>query len=363
MESNKLVWCSACGKEVRKTTLQIHRHFCKAVRNKEKKILPKNLFNKNIGGTNHQPVNRFSKKPTPGIRNTEESLKLETIVCPKCSQAVDINAVEQHIEYCEYQLCDFCSSAYPIEFLDEHRHYCRVSNSQNGHQAYFSELDYENSNLLRSDTSEENLSDYRNEEDFDDEDDKLDIEEDEDSLPNIQTSSFYNNLPSWNSQQNNPVNMFFTNFSNAGSNPLITIERIQRDNNGNITRSITTIDNTNMNSNFMNHISLNTDFVNFNPQMFPDENTERIIQELYGGAEEGLNSEMIDCLPKSMYRASNVQIDEERDKCPICITELENNVVIRRLPCDHIFHPQCIDTWLGSNSHCPICKFDIRSLF
>ena len=44
--------------------------------------------------------------------------------------------------------------------------------------------------------------------------------------------------------------------------------------------------------------------------------------------------------------------------CPICIDDFEpNQSQVRELPCRHIFHPDCIDTFLLSNSSlCPLCK-------
>lgn len=44
--------------------------------------------------------------------------------------------------------------------------------------------------------------------------------------------------------------------------------------------------------------------------------------------------------------------------CPICIDDFEPNVTqVRQLPCQHIFHPDCIDTFLLRNSSlCPMCK-------
>lgn len=44
--------------------------------------------------------------------------------------------------------------------------------------------------------------------------------------------------------------------------------------------------------------------------------------------------------------------------CPICIDDFEpNETKVRELPCRHIFHPDCIDTFLLRNSSlCPMCK-------
>ncbi|KAK3341286.1 hypothetical protein B0T25DRAFT_336859 [Lasiosphaeria hispida] len=44
--------------------------------------------------------------------------------------------------------------------------------------------------------------------------------------------------------------------------------------------------------------------------------------------------------------------------CAICLEPYKNrSTVIRELPCGHIFHPDCIDEFLGENSSlCPLCK-------
>ncbi|KAI8933767.1 hypothetical protein NX059_009479 [Plenodomus lindquistii] len=44
--------------------------------------------------------------------------------------------------------------------------------------------------------------------------------------------------------------------------------------------------------------------------------------------------------------------------CPICLDDFEaGETQVRELPCRHIFHPDCIDTFLLSNSSlCPMCK-------
>lgn len=44
--------------------------------------------------------------------------------------------------------------------------------------------------------------------------------------------------------------------------------------------------------------------------------------------------------------------------CPICLEDFEHHeTIVRELPCQHIFHPECVDEFLRSNSSlCPMCK-------
>ncbi|KAM0306059.1 hypothetical protein ACHAO8_010905 [Botrytis cinerea] len=44
--------------------------------------------------------------------------------------------------------------------------------------------------------------------------------------------------------------------------------------------------------------------------------------------------------------------------CAVCLDDFESGTtLIRELPCGHIFHPECIDPFLGNNSSlCPMCK-------
>lgn len=44
-------------------------------------------------------------------------------------------------------------------------------------------------------------------------------------------------------------------------------------------------------------------------------------------------------------------------ECVVCLSELADRDKARVLPsCDHLFHVECIDSWLQSNSTCPICR-------
>lgn len=49
--------------------------------------------------------------------------------------------------------------------------------------------------------------------------------------------------------------------------------------------------------------------------------------------------------------------EEEADKCTICLSEFEVDEDVRRLPCFHLFHVECVDQWLGQNKRCPICRY------
>lgn len=48
---------------------------------------------------------------------------------------------------------------------------------------------------------------------------------------------------------------------------------------------------------------------------------------------------------------------EENDMiCSICLSEYESTDILRKMPCDHYFHKECIDEWIKSYDKCPICN-------
>ena len=62
------------------------------------------------------------------------------------------------------------------------------------------------------------------------------------------------------------------------------------------------------------------------------------------------------------YTVSSSQHGESRDssrdnQCSVCLGMFEVGDINRILPCLHVFHEQCIDTWLLEHATCPICKF------
>ena len=62
-----------------------------------------------------------------------------------------------------------------------------------------------------------------------------------------------------------------------------------------------------------------------------------------------LSQAEIDALPKIIFvnktnSTSSILVTE---KCPICLTEFDDQETINQLHCTHLFHPPCISTWLS----------------
>ena len=59
--------------------------------------------------------------------------------------------------------------------------------------------------------------------------------------------------------------------------------------------------------------------------------------------------------------APNAAPDAGNFSCPICTDDFVKGQDIRVLPCNHQFHPECIDPWLVNVSGtCPLCRIDLN---
>lgn len=71
---------------------------------------------------------------------------------------------------------------------------------------------------------------------------------------------------------------------------------------------------------------------------------------------KGLEPSTIELLPLVSYREDAKQLSTVTG-CSICLTEFEVKEIVRLIPhCKHLFHPQCLDTWLSSRCSCPLCR-------
>ncbi|KAI4314295.1 hypothetical protein L6164_027218 [Bauhinia variegata] len=91
------------------------------------------------------------------------------------------------------------------------------------------------------------------------------------------------------------------------------------------------------------------------PEMFESDAYQRQLQQLFHLHDSGLDQAFIDALPVFLYKEI-IGLKEPFD-CAVCLCEFSEEDNLRLLPmCNHAFHIDCIDTWLLSNSTCPLCR-------
>ncbi|KAH9260580.1 hypothetical protein BASA81_001047 [Batrachochytrium salamandrivorans] len=78
-------------------------------------------------------------------------------------------------------------------------------------------------------------------------------------------------------------------------------------------------------------------------------------------APRGVHPDKIKALPTRLTAAraatTAVAEGEEEDVCSICLAEFAaEGELVRVLPCQHYFHPPCVDEWLQNRNTCPLCK-------
>uniref|UniRef100_A0A7C9E4F8 RING-type E3 ubiquitin transferase n=1 Tax=Opuntia streptacantha TaxID=393608 RepID=A0A7C9E4F8_OPUST len=79
------------------------------------------------------------------------------------------------------------------------------------------------------------------------------------------------------------------------------------------------------------------------------------------GQIRGLDKSVIDAFPTFLYsEVKELKIGKGSLECAICLNEFEEDETLKLLPkCDHVFHPDCIDTWLAGHTTCPVCRANL----
>ncbi|KAK6917658.1 Zinc finger, RING-type [Dillenia turbinata] len=76
---------------------------------------------------------------------------------------------------------------------------------------------------------------------------------------------------------------------------------------------------------------------------------------------KGLDPLVISSLPMSSYGSMNRQDHGGASECSVCLSTIDDEDMVRLLPiCEHLFHVECIDMWLGSHTTCPICRSTVE---
>jgi len=92
-----------------------------------------------------------------------------------------------------------------------------------------------------------------------------------------------------------------------------------------------------------------------NPEVENYEALLNLAERLGDAKPRGLDPEQIEQLPS--YRCNGIYgIESEQTSCVVCMSDFEEQQMLRVLPCYHEFHVRCIDKWLKTSKTCPICR-------
>mmetsp|Transcript_6338 Transcript_6338/g.11307 ORF Transcript_6338/g.11307 Transcript_6338/m.11307 type:complete len:622 (-) Transcript_6338:71-1936(-) len=50
------------------------------------------------------------------------------------------------------------------------------------------------------------------------------------------------------------------------------------------------------------------------------------------------------------------------DQCCICLVDFESGDSMRKLPCEHQYHADCVDRWIATHDSCPSCRAVVREV-
>ncbi|KAL9244221.1 hypothetical protein vseg_018022 [Gypsophila vaccaria] len=65
----------------------------------------------------------------------------------------------------------------------------------------------------------------------------------------------------------------------------------------------------------------------------------------------------VDSLPT--VAVSEDVVNSESNSCAVCMTEFEAASYAKQMPCNHLFHSDCILPWLKLHNSCPVCRFEL----
>ncbi|OCF37961.1 hypothetical protein I316_00185 [Kwoniella heveanensis BCC8398] len=68
---------------------------------------------------------------------------------------------------------------------------------------------------------------------------------------------------------------------------------------------------------------------------------------------------VIEGLPRFKFDDEKKLAESVYKDCPVCKDDFAVGDEVVRIPCAHIFHPDCLVPWLKTNGSCPVCRFSL----
>lgn len=66
----------------------------------------------------------------------------------------------------------------------------------------------------------------------------------------------------------------------------------------------------------------------------------------------------IDAMPTVKITRANMKTNSD---CPVCKDQFEVGTKARQMPCNHMYHDECIVPWLAQHNSCPVCRHVLGS--
>ena len=115
-----------------------------------------------------------------------------------------------------------------------------------------------------------------------------------------------------------------------------------------------------------NKIDNESNFTNmYNTSEFNESNFTTSMYKVIPSEEINVYSEVVDSETvdnisnhisiKKLREISNLCKSTSDDLCAICKVAIKKGDIIRKLNCNHSYHPDCIDEWFDDNTNCPTC--------
>ncbi|XVE54824.1 hypothetical protein DITRI_Ditri03aG0113700 [Diplodiscus trichospermus] len=96
------------------------------------------------------------------------------------------------------------------------------------------------------------------------------------------------------------------------------------------------------------------------PVTLPEE--EAVVSDENVGSAESLDAQVFRLMAASKRAVESLEKVEGNftvQQCVICLEEILEGLKGRRMPCSHVYHQECIFSWLEKSNLCPLCRFQM----